>query len=79
MAGLRRIGAEATADIWGAKGNAQPRLRFGRIDIAQRDAADQVPGAIFDRPSWGGDDPLTRILIDGLAGLDRERRSGEEP
>src|SRR5688572_15330701 len=30
--------------------------------------------AIFDRPSWGGDDPLTRILIDDPdAAADEER------
>ena len=31
-----------------------------------------MAGAIFDRPSWGSDDPLTRILIDGLEGAERE-------
>jgi hypothetical protein len=38
-----------------------------------------MSGAIFDRPSWGGDDPLTRILIDGLEGAERERRREEKP
>ena len=38
-----------------------------------------MAGAIFDRPSWGGDDPLTRVLIDGLEGAERARRSEEKP
>ena len=36
--------------------------------LIQRQCAELVAKAIFDRPSWGGDDPLTRVLIDGLRG-----------
>ena len=33
--------------------------------------------AVFDRPSWGAEDePLTRVLIEGLERVERER-SGE--
>ena len=38
-----------------------------------------MSGAIFDRPSWGGDDPLTRVLIDGPDGAEREPPSEEKP
>ena len=44
-----------------------------------RECAYTVETAIFDRPSWGGDDPLTRILMDGEEGVDGaqgERRGG---
>jgi hypothetical protein len=29
--------------------------------------------AIYDRPSWGADDPLTRILIEGIEAFERAR------
>ena len=39
-----------------------------------------MSGAVFDRPSWGGDDPLTRVLMDGADGADDdEHRGGERP
>ena len=37
-----------------------------------RECSHMVAKAIFDRPSWGGDDPLTRVLVDGLDGAERE-------
>ena len=42
-----------------------------------------MAGAIFDRPSWGGDDPLTRILLDADPeapdeAADRERPRGND-
>jgi hypothetical protein len=38
-----------------------------------------MAGAIFDRPSWGGDDPLTRVLLEGLKSADDARRDEEKP
>lgn len=43
-----------------------------------RESAHMMASAIFDRPSWGGDDPLTRVLTDGLEGAERDRWSGEQ-
>jgi hypothetical protein len=40
-----------------------------------RESAHMMASAIFDRPSWGGDDPLTRVLMDGLEAAERDRGS----
>ena len=41
------------------------RARDAMRTLSRREGERMVVNAIFDRPSWGGDDPLTRILIDG--------------
>jgi hypothetical protein len=49
-------------------------LEFARdalYTFIRGECAHLVATAVFDRPSWGGDDPLTRVLIDGLEGLER--------
>jgi hypothetical protein len=46
--------------------------------LSRRECERMVANAIFDRPSWGGDDPLTRILIDGPARADEGEACGDE-
>jgi hypothetical protein len=42
-----------------------------------KEAAHLVATAVFDRPSWGGDDPLTRVLMDDLERAERDRSSAK--
>ena len=44
----------------------------------RRECAHFVATAVFDRPSWGGDDPLTRVLIDGLEELEQKLPNDQE-
>jgi hypothetical protein len=46
----------------------------GLSALVRRECEHLMATAVFDRPSWGGDDPLTRVLTDGAR---RERRDGE--
>jgi hypothetical protein len=52
------------------------RARDALYLFIRSECAHLIGSAVFDRPSWGGDDPLTRILVDGLEGLERERPEG---
>ena len=77
------VGAAEARRVWYS--NRPPGMIVGLYSCPAQIAGDAVSamirgecrrimaGAIFDRPSWGGDDPLTRILIDGLEGAERER------
>jgi len=38
--------------------------RSAMHNLSRRESERMVANAVFDRPSWGGDDPLTRVLID---------------
>lgn len=53
--------------------------RGALCNFIRRECAHMMASAIFDRPSWGGDDPLTRVLIDGLEGAEGEGRDDEKP
>jgi len=53
------------------------RARDVLYPFIRSECAHLIASAVFDRPSWGGDDPLTRVLIDGLEGLEGERRPDE--
>ena len=56
-------------------------LQLARDDLyrfIRGECAHFLATAVFDRPSWGGDDPLTRVLIDGLEGLERQSGVDDE-
>jgi hypothetical protein len=83
------VGAADVRRVWYSK--RPPGMIVGAYSCPARFAGDAVyritcaecrrimSGAIFDRPSWGGDDPLTRILIDGLEGPEPDRGAEEKP
>jgi hypothetical protein len=83
------VGAADVRRVWYC--NRPPGMIVGVYSCPARFAGDAVyritcaecrrimAGAIFDRPSWGGDDPLTRVLIDPPDGTEPERRAGEKP
>jgi hypothetical protein len=56
-------------------------LQFARDRLyvfIRGECAHLVGTAVFDRPSWGGDDPLTSVLIDGLEGFERQDRDDQK-
>ena len=81
-------GAADTRRVWYC--NRPPGLIVGVYSCSAQLAGDALyriiagecrrimAGAIFDRPSWGGDDPLTRVLVDGLESAERARPAEEE-
>jgi hypothetical protein len=77
------VGATDARRVWYC--NRPPGMIVGVYSCPAQFAGDAVcsmirgecrrimASAVFDRPSWGGDDPLTRVLIDGLEGAERDR------
>ena len=55
------------------------RVRDPLYALARGECAHIIASAIFDRPSWGGDDPLTRVLLDGLQDAERQHPGDQRP